>query len=279
MGTAELPRFARERFTRWHARRGTRRAGPPVNLWLDTFTNSFHPDVGEAAVAVLENAGFTVEVPARLLCCGLTWISTGQLGVAGQVLKRTIATLRPALQAGRRVVALEPAARRCSAPTRPSSLGSDDARLLAWQTTTLAELLGERSWRPPPTAGGGTKRKAIAQVHCHQDAIVGFDAERELLKACRVDLDLLDAGYCGLAGNFGFERGHYDVSVAMPSTVCGRRSGARTQLPPFSPTGSPDAPRSRPAISAGRGSTSPSCSPGCWVRIRTAERTGPRTRG
>jgi Fe-S oxidoreductase len=111
----------RERFTRWHARRGTRRAGRPVNLWPDTFTNSFHPDVGEAAAAVLENAGFTVEVPARPLCCGLTWISTGQLGVAGQVLKRTIATLRPALQAGRRVVALEPAARRC-----PWSVAGDD---------------------------------------------------------------------------------------------------------------------------------------------------------
>jgi Fe-S oxidoreductase len=121
-GHRELPRFARERFTRWHARRGTRRAGPPVNLWPDTFTDSFHPDMGEAAAAMLENAGFTVEVPARPLCCGLTWISTGQLGVAGQVLKRTIATLRPALQAGRRVVVLEPAARRCPAKVGTPSL-------------------------------------------------------------------------------------------------------------------------------------------------------------
>jgi FAD/FMN-containing dehydrogenase/Fe-S oxidoreductase len=213
-GHRELPRFARERFTRWHARRGTRRAGPPVILWPDTFTNSFHPDVGRAAVAVLEDAGFTVEVPARPLCCGLTWISTGQLGVAGRVLKRTITALRPALQAGRRVVVLEPS---CAAVFRSDAaelLGSDDARLLARQTTTLAELLDERGWRPPPTAGGAAKRKAIAQVHCHQHAIMGFDADRELLKACGVDLDVLDAGCCGLAGNFGFERGHYDVSVA-----------------------------------------------------------------
>ena len=210
----ELPRFARERFTRWYARRGARRTGPPVILWPDTFTNSFHPDVGQAAVSVLENAGFTVEVPARPLCCGLTWISTGQLGVAGRVLKRTIAALRPALQAGRRVVVLEPS---CAAVFRSDAaelLGSDDARLLARQTTTLAELLGERGWRPPPSAGSGAKRKAIAQVHCHQHAIMGFDADSKLLRACGVDLDVLDAGCCGLAGNFGFERGHYDVSVA-----------------------------------------------------------------
>jgi FAD/FMN-containing dehydrogenase/Fe-S oxidoreductase len=210
----ELPRFARERFTRWYARRGPRPAGPPVILLPDTFTNSFHPDVGQAAVAVLENAGFTVEVPTRPLCCGLTWISTGQLGVAARALKRTIAALRPALQAGQRVVVLEPS---CAAVFRSDAaelLASDDARLLARQTITLSELLRETGWRPPPGSAGGTRRKAIAQVHCHQHAIMGFGADRDLLNACGVDVDVLDTGCCGLAGNFGFERGHYDVSVA-----------------------------------------------------------------
>jgi FAD/FMN-containing dehydrogenase/Fe-S oxidoreductase len=210
----ELPRFARQRFTHWYARRGPRPSGPPVILWPDTFTNGFHPGVGQAAVAVLENAGFTVEVPGRPLCCGLTWISTGQLGVATRALNRTIAALRPALQAGRRVVVLEPS---CAAVFRSDAaelLGSDDARLLARQTTTLAELLRETGWRPPSGAQRRTCRKAIAQVHCHQHAIIGFDADRELLKDCGVDLDVLDSGCCGLAGNFGFERSHYDVSVA-----------------------------------------------------------------
>ncbi len=210
----ELPRFARERFTRWYRRRGPRRAGPPVILWPDTFTNSFHPDVGQAAVAVLEDAGFTVQVSARPLCCGLTWISTGQLDVAARVLNRTITALRPALRAGRRVVVLEPS---CAAVFRSDAaelLGSDDARLLARQTRTLAELLAETGWRPPPSRDGMAKRKAIAQVHCHQHAIMGFDTDRDLLNACGVDLDVLDAGCCGLAGNFGFERGHYDVSIA-----------------------------------------------------------------
>jgi len=209
----ELPAFARERFTRWHTRRGTRRAGEKVILWPDTFTNSFHPEVGKAAVTVLEDAGFSVEVPVRPVCCGLTWISTGQLGVAAAMLRRTIRTLRPQLQAGTRVVVLEPS---CAAVFRSDAadlLGSDDARLLARQTRTLAEVLTEAGWHAPvpPVVG---RRAAIAQVHCHQHAIMGFDADTELLKACGVDVDVLDSGCCGLAGNFGFEAGHYEVSVA-----------------------------------------------------------------
>jgi FAD/FMN-containing dehydrogenase/Fe-S oxidoreductase len=207
----ELPSFARQRFTRWYARRRPPQSGQPVILWPDTFTNNFHPDVGRAAVAVLADAGFAARVPAKPLCCGLTWISTGQLGVARRVLNRTISALRPALLAGQRVVVLEPS---CAAVFRSDAaelLASDDADLLARQTVTLAELLTEAGWRPTP---GHHKRKAIAQVHCHQHAIMGFGKDTELLKACGVDLDVLDAGCCGLAGNFGFERGHYDVSVA-----------------------------------------------------------------
>jgi Fe-S oxidoreductase len=209
-----LPRFAHQRFTRWYTHREARSSGPPVILWPDTFTNSFHPAVGRAAVAVLEDAGFTVDVPVKPLCCGLTWISTGQLGIASRVLRRTVAALRPALTAGQRVVVLEPS---CAAVFRSDAaelLGSDDARLLARQTTTLAELLSETGWHPRADRDGGFPRKAIAQVHCHQHAIMGFDKDTELLRACGVDVEVLDAGCCGLAGNFGFERGHYDVSIA-----------------------------------------------------------------
>jgi FAD/FMN-containing dehydrogenase/Fe-S oxidoreductase len=213
----ELPRFAAERFTSWYQRRGRRDGGDPVLLWPDTFTNNFHPEVGKAAVAVLEDAGFRVELPAKTLCCGLTWISTGQLGVARRVLNRTMAALRPALQAGWPIVVLEPS---CAAVFRSDAAeltGSDDARLLARQTRTLAELLTEAGWRPGAEDPGGLHpgaRRAIAQVHCHQHAILGFDRDRELLRDCGVDVDVLDSGCCGLAGNFGFERGHYDVSVA-----------------------------------------------------------------
>ncbi len=246
----DLPRFAPERFTRWYARAAGPATGERILLWPDTFTNSFHPEVARAAVAVLNDAGYAVEVPGGALCCGLTWISTGQLGVARRVLDRTITALRPALHEELRVVVLEPS---CAAVFRSDAaelLGSDDARLLARQTKTLAEVLGEAGWRPPgrpatpaapttsaapaaPTAsatpatsatparsatpvapGIGERRKAIAQVHCHQHAVMGFEADLDLLSRCGVDVEVLDTGCCGLAGNFGFERGHYDVSAA-----------------------------------------------------------------
>jgi Fe-S oxidoreductase len=170
-------------------------------------------------VTVLERAGFAVGVPARPVCCGLTWISTGQLGVAERVLRRTIKALKPDLRAGVPVVVLEPSCAAVFRADAPELLGSDDARLLAGQTKTLAELLVEAGWRPAGLLEalgrpGSDSVHAIAQVHCHQHAIMGFDPDTEILRRCGVDAEVLDTGCCGLAGNFGFERGHYDVSVA-----------------------------------------------------------------
>ncbi len=233
----ELPRFAAETFAQWYTRNGggerpgrngggerpersgipgrPGQTGPHVLLWPDTFTNYFHPEVGQAAVAVLEDAGFQVEVPGKRLCCGLTWISTGQLGMARRMLRRTISALRPALDAGRQIVVLEPS---CAAGFRsdaPERLGHKAAAQLAQQTKTLAEILHEARWQPQPQPAQEPdgQAKAIAQVHCHQHAIMGFDADAAVLRACGVDVDVLDTGCCGLAGNFGFERGHYEVSV------------------------------------------------------------------
>jgi FAD/FMN-containing dehydrogenase/Fe-S oxidoreductase len=216
----DLPRFAGQRFTR--SRRRQRRRGRRVILWPDTFSNNFHPEVARDAVTVLERAGFTVDVPAKPVCCGLTWISTGQLGVARRVLRRTIKSLLPDLRAGVPVVVLEPS---CAAVFRADAaelLGSDDARLLAKQTRTLAELLVESGWQPDGLLeglsregpGGARSTRAVAQVHCHQHAVMGFDADTEILRRAGVDVDVLDSGCCGLAGNFGFERGHYEVSAA-----------------------------------------------------------------
>jgi FAD/FMN-containing dehydrogenase/Fe-S oxidoreductase len=219
----DIPRFAGQRFTRWAASRSRgARGGRRVILWPDTFSNNFHPEVARAAVAVLERAGFQVEVPTSPMCCGLTWISTGQLGMASRVLRRTLRALRPALRSGVPVVVLEPS---CAAVFRSDAaelLGSDDARLLAARTKTLAELLTEAAWtprglldelgeQPPPR---GVPSRAVVQVHCHQHAIIGFDPDVELLRKCGLDVEVLDSGCCGLAGNFGFERGHYDVSAA-----------------------------------------------------------------
>jgi Fe-S oxidoreductase len=213
----DLPAFAPERFTDWFARRGSRGDGDPVVLWPDTFTNNFHPAAGKAAVRVLEAAGFRVEVPPAPLCCGLTWISTGQLGVAARVLRRTVRALAPRLRRGVPVVGLEPS---CSAVFRsdaPELLSgepvSEDVERLAKQTYSLSEFLLDRAsgfvTAPPP----GTGIHAIAQPHCHQHAIWGFGADGELLERAGIQAKVLDEGCCGLAGNFGFERGHYDLSA------------------------------------------------------------------
>jgi Fe-S oxidoreductase len=209
-----VPLFAEQTFRAWHAGHDPGAAGlrGEVVLWPDTFMNYFAPTVGEAAVAVLEAAGWRVTVPRQPLCCGLTWVSTGQLATARRVLRRTVRALAPYLRRGVRVVGLEPS---CTAVFRSDARdlmpGDQDVTRLREQTVTLAELLTHHTpgWEPPQLGGA-----AIAQTHCHQHAIMGYDADQALLRAAGVDLDVLDSGCCGLAGNFGFEAGHYDVSMA-----------------------------------------------------------------
>ncbi|WCN05268.1 FAD-binding and (Fe-S)-binding domain-containing protein [Streptomyces sp. M92] len=211
----DVPVFAEQRFTDWwHERGGPRGDGHrgEVVVWPDTFTDHFHPAIGRAAVEVLEAAGFRVKVPEAAVCCGLTWISTGQLNVAKRVLGHTIDVLREDLRRGTPVVGLEPS---CTAVFRADAaelLPKDpDIERLRKQTRTLAELLVERAddWQPP-----AVDARAVVQRHCHQYAVMGFGADRKLLERAGVDADVLDAGCCGLAGDFGFEKGHYEVSMA-----------------------------------------------------------------
>lgn len=211
----ELPQFADQRFTRWFASRpadATAQSRGRVLLWPDTFVNNFEPEVARAAVAVLESAGFAVEVPRRTVCCGLTWISTGQLATAKRVLRRTLSTLSPVLRAGIPVVVLEPSCAAVFRSDLPELLyGDEDAHRLADLTYTLGDLLASKApdWEPPRI-----RASAVVQQHCHQHAVLGYTHERQLLADAGVHTDLLDAGCCGLAGNFGFEKGHYEVSVA-----------------------------------------------------------------
>ncbi|NJP88278.1 FAD-binding protein [Nonomuraea sp. FMUSA5-5] len=212
-GRRALPRFAGERFTDWFKGRGV--VGPGtrgrVVLWADTFSNNFDPRVGRAAVDVLEAAGFEVHVPPVTLCCGLTWISTGQLGIARRVLARSVRALLPWAEAGVPVVGLEPSCTAVFRSDGPELLNTAQTRLVSERTLTLSELLEQRApdWRPS-SAGGSV----LAQVHCHQSAIMGYDADRAVLARFGFRTRVLDSGCCGQAGNFGFEREHYDVSVA-----------------------------------------------------------------
>jgi FAD/FMN-containing dehydrogenase/Fe-S oxidoreductase len=219
----EVPLFAPQTLQQWFARRTSRGAGRrgPVLLWPDTFTNHFAPHIGIAAVGLLEDAGWRVTMPTGSVCCGLTWISTGQLSIATRVLRRTAAALAGHVRAGGLVVGLEPSCTTVFRNDAPELLTDDlDVQRLRRQTYTLAELLTEQTagWRPQRLDAEG-KVHAVAQVHCHQHAVLGWDADTTLLQQAGVDVQRLDSGCCGLAGNFGFTAGHGEVSRACAERV------------------------------------------------------------
>ena len=218
-GEPQATRATREgqRIQRPEASRGDKKT---VLLWADTFTRAFSPHVAEAATAVLAEAGFDVVMPERDLCCGLTWISTGQLGGARKRLRAIVDGFAGQAEQGVTIVGLEPS---CTAVLRgdlTELLGGDPrARAVAAATRTLAETLlaggpaGERpdlSWLNGRLAG----RRVIAQPHCHHHAVMGYDADLAVLRAAGAEVAAL-TGCCGLAGNFGMEQGHYEVSVAV----------------------------------------------------------------
>ncbi|MEU9323496.1 FAD-binding and (Fe-S)-binding domain-containing protein [Streptomyces canus] len=218
----EVPLFAGETLQQWFARHEPYGDGArgSVLLWPDTFTNHFHPHIGRAAVTLMEHAGWRVVLPEEPLCCGLTWISTGQLATAERVLGRTVRRLAEHVRAGGLVVGLEPS---CTAVFRSDAPelfpGDRDVRRLRDQTVTLAELLTEHSPGYEPPHVPERSAKALAQVHCHQHAVLDWQADRKLLHRAGVDAEHLDSGCCGLAGNFGFEPGHLEVSEACAERV------------------------------------------------------------
>ena len=212
----EIPVFAEQTFTSWFAgRRSVEGVKGEVLLWPDTFTNHLAPEVGRAAVEVLEAAGYQVVLPEKAVCCGLTWISTGQLTRAKKVLTRSLAILAPSLTAGTPIVGLEPSCLAALKHDAPALLPDNPlAASTAAATHTFAAFLNQSGWEPPRVGG-----EALVQTHCHQHAVLGFDADRSMMAAAGIDATVPDSGCCGLAGNFGFERGHYDVSMAAGERV------------------------------------------------------------
>jgi FAD/FMN-containing dehydrogenase/Fe-S oxidoreductase len=210
-----LPHFAEQTFRQWFAT-WPGRTGPPVLLWVDTFTDHFTPEVGQAAVRVLEAAGYSVRITDEAVCCGLTWISTGQLDGARKQLTRSLDALDQSVRFGTPIVGLEPS---CTAVLRSDvvELLPNDPRSKKVKAAvhTLAELLAATErWTAPDLTGV----RAVAQPHCHQHAVMGWDADAALLAGAGAEVEAV-GGCCGLAGNFGVERGHYEVSQAVAETA------------------------------------------------------------
>ncbi len=215
----QVPRYAKRTLRSWFKTH----ASPPGNrgeviLFPDTFNNFFRPGTGVAAVEVLEQLGWQVRMPGRILCCGRPLYAIGMLPTAKRLLRQIMRTLGPEVTRGTPVVGLEPA---CVATFRDELLNlfPDDerARRLAGNTYMLGEFLAKEGVALPELA-----RKARVHVHCNEYAVLKPEAERQLLDGMGLDFEVLDSGCCGMAGSFGFEKEHYEVAM---------RCGERVLLP------------------------------------------------
>jgi Fe-S oxidoreductase len=208
-----LPSLASQTLKQWFFARDERREdGLPVVLWADTFTNYFEPEVGIAAVEALEEAGHRVTIPREHLCCGRPLYDYGMLGRAERYLNRVLARLRDDIRAGTPVVGIEPSCVAVFKDELRKLLPHDeDAKRLAKQTFHFGEFLGRHE---PPSFSGN----ALLHGHCHQKATGGLEGTRQVLERMGLEVEVLDSGCCGMAGAWGYERDHYDVSMA-----CGER--------------------------------------------------------
>ncbi len=211
-----LPAFAPVSLRKGQGRAAARdgQDRPDVWIWADSFTDHFLPDSGRAAIRLLEAAGLRVRVIDEDACCGLTWITTGQLTQAQRIVARTVATLHPYVASGVPVIGLEPS---CLAALRSDAVElTDDPRAVevAAGMRTLAEFLTSIDWAPPDLTGVDV----VAQPHCHHASVLGWEADAALLRRAGATVTRV-GGCCGLAGNFGVEKGHYEVSVAVAETA------------------------------------------------------------
>ena len=240
-----LPPFARPTFDAWWRRRTPRHAGgngatgarPPVVLFADTFLRFHCPEVGRAAVQVLEHLGYAVHVPP-VVCCGRPMISKGLLDRAATQIRENVRRLLPYARAGVPIVGCEPSCLLTFRDEAPELVTDEDTRAVAQGALLIDEFLFRhvqaRGWTAPgatrtepgPVAGGavprtpaavagGAPRKVLLHGHCHQKALVGLHAAAGVLRAAGCQVDVVDAGCCGMAGSFGFEREHYDLSLAI----------------------------------------------------------------
>jgi FAD/FMN-containing dehydrogenase/Fe-S oxidoreductase len=209
----QIPRFAPRRF-RDLFEPGKRNGGSErVLLWPDTFNDHFRPETALAAVALLDAAGYRVDLPPDGLCCGRPFYDFGFLGLAKKNLRRILDSLRDEIRAGTLIVGIEPS---CIAVFRDELVNlfpdDEDAVRLSEQVLTLAEALSRPGVQLPLK---DLDVEAIVQGHCHQKAVMKMTPDLQLLERAGVHPSGEDYGCCGMAGAFGFEKEHYGVSVAV----------------------------------------------------------------
>lgn len=215
----QIPVFATQTFRNWFQQRGARYvSGQKVLLWPDTFNNHFHPEVAQAAVKVLEHAGFQVTIPKQALCCGRPLYDFGMLDQARRQFTEIMESLRDDILAGVPLVGLEPG---CLSAFRDELVNlfpdNELAEKLSRQSFLFSEFLEQAGYTPPEIKG-----EAVVHLHCHHRSLIGINDERSLLGKTGMKVRILDSGCCGMAGAYGFSPEHVEAS---------RRIGEKALLP------------------------------------------------
>jgi len=211
-----LPALAEQTFTDWFAERKAPAAAPrgEVVLFHDTFVTYNTPEIGRAAVQLLEAAGYKVVLVDRK-CCGRPLISKGMLTEARDHAAWNVERLLPYAQRGIAIVGLEPSCILTVRDEWVDLLRTDEARLVAKQSALLEQFLLREKERGLELRWSSHGREALLHGHCHQKAIVGTAPTVNALTWAGYKVSEIDSGCCGMAGSFGFEREHYDVSVTL----------------------------------------------------------------
>jgi FAD/FMN-containing dehydrogenase/Fe-S oxidoreductase len=216
----QFPRFAKQTFREWFKRHHTPKRTAEhgkVILWPDTFNDYFFPSTMQAGLEVLESLGFEVVVPEVRLCCGRPLYDYGMLGLAKRLLRRIVDALRDDIRDGVPVVGLEPS---CVAVFRDELVNmlplDEDAQRLSKQAFLMSEFIDKKAphFHPRPIHA-----KALVHGHCHQKALIKMGSVEKILSKMGVDFEMLDSGCCGMAGGFGFEKDHYDISIKVGESV------------------------------------------------------------
>ena len=205
------PRFARRSFRHGtHADPLRRETAPTVVLWPDTFSDLFSPARAEASVSMLQLAGERVAIPSPWACCGRTLYASGMLTKATAAAREVLDVLGPFLERGLPIVVVEPSCLASFRDEFPQLVGDDPrTAALASLSRSLGEHLDELEWVPATKVVGVP---VSIHPHCHQRATGATQSDVNVLTRAGFDVEVLDLGCCGLAGSFGFEADHDELS-------------------------------------------------------------------
>ena len=213
----KMPPIAQQTFEAWFKKRlnpTARIAERNVVLFHDTFINFNYPDVGKATVLLLEAAGYHVEIAERQ-CCGRPMISKGLPEEARENARFNVGKLAPYVEAGFSIVGCEPSCILTFRDEYPDLLKGHDVDSVASATFLLEEfIVREKQAGRWTLEFGKQSAKVLIHGHCHEKALIGSRYLKEAMSLAYT-VEEIDSGCCGMAGSFGFEKEHYDVSMAI----------------------------------------------------------------